>query len=99
MALFAIFYFGVGRLLYCGAPILIAWGIGLIAALRKNPSALHSTCAPVLASPLSTNCRRTTVKIVGHRWLQKASSGLLQAQCGFHRERHWYDNDDRHRNT
>ncbi|MGD0462635.1 MAG: hypothetical protein ABSB74_09105 [Tepidisphaeraceae bacterium] len=32
---FAIFYFGVGRWLYFGAPILIGWGIGLIAARQR----------------------------------------------------------------
>ncbi len=32
---FAIFYFGVGRLLYFSAPILIGWGIGLIAARQR----------------------------------------------------------------
>ncbi len=32
---FAVFYFGFGRLLYCGAPILIGWGIGLIAARQR----------------------------------------------------------------
>ncbi|HMH06573.1 MAG TPA: permease prefix domain 1-containing protein [Terriglobales bacterium] len=32
---FAILYFGVGRLLYYFAPILIGWGIGLIAARQR----------------------------------------------------------------
>jgi len=32
---FAIFYFGVGRLLYFIAPILVGWGIGLIAARQR----------------------------------------------------------------
>jgi hypothetical protein len=32
---FAIFYFQVGRLLYLGAPILVGWGIGLIAARQR----------------------------------------------------------------
>jgi hypothetical protein len=32
---FAIFYFGVGRLLYFGAPILIGWGIGLVAVRQR----------------------------------------------------------------
>ena len=31
----AIFYFGAGRLLYYGAPILIGWGIGLVAAHHR----------------------------------------------------------------
>ena len=33
---FAIFYFGVGRLIYFGAPIVIAWGIGVIAARQRS---------------------------------------------------------------
>jgi hypothetical protein len=31
----AIFYFGVGRSLYYGAPILVGWGIGLVAARQR----------------------------------------------------------------
>lgn len=31
----AIFYFGVGRLLYFDAPVLIGWGIGIIAAHQR----------------------------------------------------------------
>jgi hypothetical protein len=36
---FAILYFGVGRLLYYGAPILIGWGIGLVAARQRIKAA------------------------------------------------------------
>jgi len=32
---FAVLYFGFGRLLYYGAPILIGWGIGLIATRQR----------------------------------------------------------------
>jgi hypothetical protein len=32
---FAIFYFGVGRLIYFCAPILIGWGVGLVAARQR----------------------------------------------------------------
>jgi hypothetical protein len=32
---FAILYFGAGRLVYYGAPILIGWGIGVIAARQR----------------------------------------------------------------
>jgi hypothetical protein len=32
---FAIFYFGFGKLVYFGAPILIGWGVGLIAARQR----------------------------------------------------------------
>ncbi len=33
---FSIFYFGVGRLLYFSAPILIGWGIVLVAARQRS---------------------------------------------------------------
>jgi hypothetical protein len=32
---FSMFYFGVGRLIYYGSPILIGWGIGLVAARQR----------------------------------------------------------------
>jgi hypothetical protein len=32
---FAIFYFGIGRLLYFGAPIFVGWGIGFIAVRQR----------------------------------------------------------------
>ena len=32
---FAVFYFGIGRLLYFSAPLLVGWGIGLIAARQR----------------------------------------------------------------
>ena len=35
---FAVFYFGVGRLIYYSAPILIGWMVGFIAA-RQNAAA------------------------------------------------------------
>jgi hypothetical protein len=44
---FAVFYFGVGRLLYFGAPILIGWGIGLIAA-RQRSNAIWPTVGLIL---------------------------------------------------
>jgi hypothetical protein len=44
---FAIFYFGVGRSLYFGAPILIGWGIGIISA-RQRLKAVWPTVGLVL---------------------------------------------------
>jgi len=44
---FAVFYFGFGRFLYYGAPILIGWGIGLIAA-RQRYNAIWPTVGLVL---------------------------------------------------
>jgi hypothetical protein len=35
----AILYFGIGRLIYFGAPIFIGWGIGLIAARQRYQAA------------------------------------------------------------
>lgn len=36
---FSIYYFGVGRLLYYSAPILVGWGVGLIAARQRLKAA------------------------------------------------------------
>ncbi len=44
---FSMFYFGVGRLIYYGAPILIGWGIGLVAA-RQRLSSLWPTVGLLL---------------------------------------------------
>jgi hypothetical protein len=44
---FAVFYFGVGKWLYYGAPILIGWGIGLMAA-RQRSNAIWPTVGLVL---------------------------------------------------
>jgi hypothetical protein len=44
---FANFYFGVGRLIYYSAPILIGWGIGIIAA-RQRFKAVWPTVGLVL---------------------------------------------------
>lgn len=46
---FAVIYFGVGKLIYFGAPILIGWGIGLIAA-RENFRAFWPTVGFVLVA-------------------------------------------------
>jgi hypothetical protein len=44
---FANFYFGVGRLIYYSAPVLIGWGIGIIAA-RQRFKAVWPTVGLVL---------------------------------------------------
>jgi hypothetical protein len=46
---FAIFYFGVGRLVYFCAPMLIGWGIGLISA-RQRLKAVWPTIGLVLTA-------------------------------------------------
>ena len=54
----AIFYFGVGRWLYFGAPVLVGWGIGLIAARQRfNP--LWPTIGLILISLLGAPLRST----------------------------------------
>ena len=53
---FAIFYFGVGRLVYFGAPILIGWGIGLIAA-RQRFKAVWPTVGLVLIALIGGTAR------------------------------------------
>lgn len=53
---FAIFYFGIGRLLYYGAPILVGWGIGLIAA-RQSLKAGWPTVGLVLISLIGGTAR------------------------------------------
>jgi len=47
----AVFYFDVGRLLYYGAPILIGWGVGLLAA-RQGAKAVWPTVGFVLVALL-----------------------------------------------
>ena len=53
---FAIFYFGVGRLLYFGAPILIGWVIALIAA-RQKVKAVWPTIGLVLIALISSTAQ------------------------------------------
>ena len=53
---FAVFYFGFGRLLYYGAPILIGWGIGLIAA-RQRYNAILSAVGLVLIALIGGTSR------------------------------------------
>ncbi len=53
---FSIFYFGVGRLLYFVAPVLVGWGIGLIAA-RQRLKAIWPYVGLVLISLMGTAAR------------------------------------------
>ena len=53
---FAIYYFGVGRAVYYGAPILIGWGIGLIAA-RQRLKAVWPTVALLLIAWMGATSR------------------------------------------
>ena len=40
---FAVYYFGVGRILYYGMPILVGWGIVLLAARQRSGAAWPAT--------------------------------------------------------
>lgn len=85
---FAIFYFGVGRLVYYGAPILIGWVFGLIAARQRIKAvwpivglgliALISTTAQVQASrPVPGGVGHIGMGIALGHSVQGISSGLF----------------------
>jgi hypothetical protein len=52
----ALVYFGVGKLLYFGAPVLLGWGIGLIAA-RQRMGALWPTVGLLVTALLGASAR------------------------------------------
>ena len=52
----AILYFGTGRLLYFGAPILIGWGIGFIAS-RQRLKAVWPTLGLVLVASIGSTAQ------------------------------------------
>lgn len=87
---FAIYYFGVGRAVYYGAPILIGWGIGLIAAPQSTTAlwptvglaliALISVTAQVHAShPVPGGAGHISMDFALGHSLQGISSGLFHA--------------------
>jgi hypothetical protein len=49
-------YFGVGKLLYFGAPVLLGWGIGLI-AVRQRMGALWPAAGLLLTALLAASAR------------------------------------------
>jgi hypothetical protein len=57
----AIFYFGVGRLIYFGAPILVGWGIGLLAA-RQRLNAVWPTFGLVVIALIGCMARVRAVR-------------------------------------
>jgi hypothetical protein len=85
------FYFNVGRVLYFGAPILVGWGIGLI-AIRQRSKAFWPTVGLVLIALIGgmaqVQANRTAVPgglghismdfTLGHS-VQDISHGLLHA--------------------
>jgi hypothetical protein len=52
----AVVYFGVGKLLYFGAPVLLGWGVGLIAA-RQRMGALWPTVGLLVTAVLASSAR------------------------------------------
>jgi hypothetical protein len=87
----AIFYFGVGRLLYYTAPILVGWGIGLVAA-RQRLNAVWPTVGLVLIALIGATAqvhasRPAAPGGVGHvsmdlafgHSIESISSGLFRA--------------------
>jgi hypothetical protein len=87
----AIFYFGVGRLLYYTAPILVGWGIGLVAS-RQRFKAVWTTVGLVLIALIGATAqvhasRSAVPGGVGHvsmdlafgHSVQGISSGLFRA--------------------
>jgi hypothetical protein len=87
----AVLYFGAGRLLYFCAPVLIGWGIGLVAARQRlNASrffaglaliAFVGATAQVHAShpAISGGAGRVTMDLVFGSSLQAISSGMIHA--------------------
>ena len=79
---FAIIYFGVGRLLYYSAPILIGWGIGVVAA-RQRFKLVWPTVGLVLTALLGGAMRVSTYRqaVYGNLGLspREASSSLIHA--------------------
>jgi hypothetical protein len=86
-----VFYFNVGRLLYFGAPILIGWGIGLVAIRQKSkpfwpivglvPIALIAGTAQVHASRTAVSVGLGHISmnfILGHS-VHGVPDGLLHA--------------------
>ena len=61
---FAILYFGMGRLIYFCAPILIGWGIGLIAARQRLQAvwpAVGLILIALIGGTAQVHASRTTV--------------------------------------
>ncbi|HEY4972588.1 MAG TPA: permease prefix domain 1-containing protein [Steroidobacteraceae bacterium] len=53
---FAVVYFGIGKLLYFGAPVLVGWGIGLLAA-RQRMGALWPAVGLLVIAMLAASAR------------------------------------------
>ena len=71
----SIFYFGVGRLIYFGAPIFIGWGIGLVAA-RQRLNAVWPTVGLVLIALIGCMARVRAVRPAGPGGVGRVSMGF-----------------------
>ena len=85
----AIFYFGVGRMIYFGAPIVVGWAIGLVAA-RQRMKAIWPTLGLAVTAFIGGSARVQAIRpampgATGHvgmdfafwRSAQDFSSGLF----------------------
>jgi len=88
---FATVYFGIGRSIYYGAPILIGWGIGLV-AVRQRLEAIWPTLGLVLVALIGATAQvhasrpagpgatgRVSMDLALGLTSQDASHGLLHA--------------------
>jgi hypothetical protein len=79
---FAVIYFGVGRMLYYSAPVLIGWGIGLVAA-RQRFKLVWPAVGLVLTALLGGAMRVSTYRqaVYGNLGVspREASSSLIHA--------------------
>jgi hypothetical protein len=83
---FAIFYFGVGRMIYFGAPLLIGWGVGLIAArqrLQTSWPVAGLVLIALMGGTAQVNASRTAVASgVGHISMGFALGSSVQGIAG-----------------
>jgi hypothetical protein len=82
---FAIFYFGVGRFLYYSAPILVGWGIGLLATrqrVRVVWPMLGSILIALVGGTAQIHADRTEVPGgLGHIRMDFTLGGSAQSVC------------------
>jgi hypothetical protein len=63
------FYFGAGRLLYYTAPVLVGWGIGLIASRQRSKAiwpVLGFVLIALMGGTAQVHASRTAVSGLGH---------------------------------
>jgi hypothetical protein len=72
---FSGFYFGVGRLLYFGAPVLVGWGIGL-AAMRQRLRAVWPGVGLAMVAWIGAAVRVHASRLVGYEGAGRVSITL-----------------------